>query len=260
MHTEIAHIWPGERTLQGTQNAGRKLLDGVNDLSGTVSSYSAAPTKTLTNWITDRVNPDYWTPNHRIMATGCYSCRRRFAAKGKEFHHCRACGQGFCDACSDYRRPCADRGWGADAQRTCKKCFDEYNRGGGSSSGGAAGSSSSDVNSEVQARKVTEKVAETFSSLASSVFDYPMNVLKDSARPDYWVPDDDIEHCFVCARPFDSKSLSVHHCRQCGQGVCDSCSKTRRPCPLRGWDNPVRVCDTCITTTKNGEQAAAASE
>ena len=110
------------------------------------------------------------------------------------------------------------------------------------------------------------------------MLEYPINAIKDSARPSYWVPDDEINNCFVCDRPFDkgnSMSLTnsttvegqsdthrissrtqnnqtnsvtpvkLHHCRKCGRGVCDECSKTKKPVPIRGWDQPVRVCDKC---------------
>lgn len=36
-----------------------------------------------------------------------------------------------------------------------------------------------------------------------------------------------------------------HHCRACGQAVCDECSQGRRPVPERGWTTDVRVCDCC---------------
>lgn len=69
-------------------------------------------------------------------------------------------------------------------------------------------------------------------------------VLKDSARPAYWAPDEEITHCCVCEKEFSIK-LPIHHCRDCGQGVCDVCSPARKPVPLRGWDYPVRVCMKC---------------
>ncbi|MEQ2178486.1 hypothetical protein GOODEAATRI_014493, partial [Goodea atripinnis] len=69
-------------------------------------------------------------------------------------------------------------------------------------------------------------------------------------RPAYWVPDQDIQSCCECQREF-SPRLSIHHCRACGQGVCDDCSQERRPVPSRGWDHPVRVCNGCIQ--KSGE-------
>lgn len=108
------------------------------------------------------------------------------------------------------------------------------------------------------------------------------DLIKDSARPSYWVPDKDREanFCCVCTKPFgtaeelasiakkqssnsaqsdmlnDSSEMigmsssnifdrKRHHCRSCGQAVCDFCSQQRRPVPERGWITDVRVCDTC---------------
>ena len=107
----------------------------------------------------------------------------------------------------------------------------------------------------------------------ASVLDYPLSALKDSARPAYWVPDEECFDCAVCRRKFENSSsagasitglssstssnsssngqasskLKLHHCRQCGKGVCGECSKGRKLVPLRGWDiHPVRVCDICL--------------
>lgn len=70
-------------------------------------------------------------------------------------------------------------------------------------------------------------------------------VIKDSARPSYWVPDVDIKECCVCATAFAPPRFKPHHCRDCGAGVCPRCSQRRRPVPHRGWMDPVRVCDNC---------------
>lgn len=70
-------------------------------------------------------------------------------------------------------------------------------------------------------------------------------LIKDTVRPSYWIPDADLINCFVCDKKF-SDILPLHHCRECGHGVCQDCSQHRKPVPLRGWDNPVRVCDNCI--------------
>ena len=104
----------------------------------------------------------------------------------------------------------------------------------------------------------------------ASVLDYPLSALKDSARPAYWVPDEECLDCTVCRRKFENSStglssstssnsssslggqaslskLKLHHCRQCGKGVCGECSRGRKLVPLRGWDiHPVRVCDICL--------------
>ena len=75
--------------------------------------------------------------------------------------------------------------------------------------------------------------------------------MKDAARPAYWVPDQDIQACCECRKDFCAARLSIHHCRACGQGVCDDCSQERRAVPSRGWDHPVRVCNGC--SQKPGE-------
>lgn len=71
-----------------------------------------------------------------------------------------------------------------------------------------------------------------------------VGLVKDAARPAYWVPDHEILHCHNCRKEFSIK-LSKHHCRACGQGFCDECSHDRRAVPSRGWDHPVRVCFNC---------------
>jgi len=69
-------------------------------------------------------------------------------------------------------------------------------------------------------------------------------MIKDSARPAYWISDNDIKQCIVCVQEFGPK-LKIHHCRACGNGVCENCSPNKRPVHIRGWDYPVRVCKKC---------------
>jgi len=241
VHTEIAHVWPGVRSLQGTQNAARRLLDSVTLISGTVSEVSSAPASTLARWCADQVAPAYWRPNADIVA--CQHCSKRFNATDK-IHHCRACGEGFCSVCSSYQRPVPERGWGFQPVRVCKPCYEI-------TQATLETSAPSVEPNEVQVRKVGETVYGTVSSLANAL-EFPISILKDSARPDYWVPDHEISSCAVCDKeiganaPTSQECAGVHHCRQCGKGVCNSCSATRRPVPTRGWDTPVRVCDDCL--------------
>lgn len=250
--------WDANQIFIGTHNAARRLLDGVSSLSTTVSSISTAPSRSVSGWLADRIAPSYWRPNADI--TNCHLCDRRLNQK---IHHCRACGEGFCDACSDFKRPVPERGWGVDEPvRVCRDCYGPL----------AAKKSRSEhhvptshLNEEnVNARKYGEKVMGTLNNFATVVLDYPLSALKDSARPAYWVPDEECAQCCVCQSLFDlqlssssnsvssstgannSKAVKLHHCRQCGQGVCDDCSRGRKPVVFRGWDTPVRVCDACI--------------
>uniref|UniRef100_A0A3B5AKG0 Zinc finger FYVE domain-containing protein 1-like n=1 Tax=Stegastes partitus TaxID=144197 RepID=A0A3B5AKG0_9TELE len=97
------------------------------------------------------------------------------------------------------------------------------------------------------ARKVTE-VAQSTLDMVTTAVDYPLCFVKDVARPDYWVPDQNITQCHQCSKTFTA-AMSKHHCRACGQGVCGPCSTHSRPVPSRGWDHPVRVCDSCHART-----------
>jgi len=242
VHTDIGHVWPGVRSLQGTQNAARRILDSVTALSGTVSDMSSVPAASLARWAADQVAPAYWRPNADII--NCHLCSQRFDSTDK-IHHCRACGEGFCSSCSDFQRPVPEHGWGTEPVRVCKPCYTR------TSQGVRGGTGPNIEPSEVQARKVGETVYGTVSSLAN-VLEFPVSIIKDSARPDYWVPDQEITECAVCNNTIGPTAqssqdcTSVHHCRQCGQGVCNKCSSTRQPVPTRGWDTPVRVCDDCL--------------
>eukprot|EP00750_Incisomonas_marina_P011838 INCI16424.3.p1 GENE.INCI16424.3~~INCI16424.3.p1 ORF type:complete len:1746 (-),score=319.22 INCI16424.3:2875-7368(-) len=53
--------------------------------------------------------------------------------------------------------------------------------------------------------------------------------------------------CGVCLRAFKgTTTIRRHHCRRCGQAVCDSCSPELRPLPEYGFDEPVRQCNSCV--------------
>ncbi|KAG5277272.1 hypothetical protein AALO_G00115640 [Alosa alosa] len=251
VRTEIQHIWPGsDGFLKDNNNAAQRLLDGVSFISQSFSELSVKPTKAVTSWLTDQIAPAYWTPNSLI--TKCHKCGEAFQDSDSK-HHCRACGEGFCDACSSKARPVPERGWGLAPVRVCDACF--QNRG-----------IPEDISLVVQAelldaaleeeeggtlipRKVGEVVQNTLGAVVTAI-DIPLGLVKDAARPAYWVPDQDIRCCHQCQREFSAR-LSIHHCRACGQGVCDECSLDRRPVPSRGWDHPVRVCSGC--SQKGGE-------
>ncbi|MES1911923.1 MAG: hypothetical protein MHM6MM_004281 [Cercozoa sp. M6MM] len=58
-----------------------------------------------------------------------------------------------------------------------------------------------------------------------------------------WKDDSATSQCPLCANRF-SIILRKHHCRRCGDVVCDKCSRNRQL--LRFSSQPVRVCDRCI--------------
>ncbi|XP_072023590.1 zinc finger FYVE domain-containing protein 1-like [Amphiura filiformis] len=246
VRTEIRHVWPGGQTvLQGTHNAARKFVDGISYVADTVQWVGAKPTKMVTQWMTDQIAPPYWTPNSLI--SNCHKCRKHFDTS-KQIHHCRACGEGFCDDCSEKTAPVPERGWGDGPVRVCDDCYAKKMQTGKLQSQPLVEEFDED-GKPVTARKVGEVVQTTFSVLGSAV-QYPLGLMVDAARPAYWIPDNDIIECCVCKIEFTPK-IRKHHCRACGHGVCNDCSKQRRSVPSRGWDEQVRVCDTCNKKTES---------
>ncbi|XP_012942679.1 zinc finger FYVE domain-containing protein 1 [Aplysia californica] len=236
LHVEYRHVWPqGVSTLDGTHNAARKVLEGFHYLADTISSVSSGPTKVLSEWTADKINPAYWVPNSEIIK--CSGCEMLFTCSEQK-HHCRACGKGFCADCSSRRKPVPERGWGEEPVRVCDKCYNRKD---------TDALSTSSEQTALTARKVGEAFSSTFSVVASAL-DYPMGMIKNSARPAYWVPDEEITSCCVCGDKFGPR-LSIHHCRVCGNGVCEKCSPSKRVVAFRGWDYPVRVCTKCEKKT-----------
>ncbi|CAH1791150.1 unnamed protein product [Owenia fusiformis] len=237
VRTEIAHVWPGSNpVLQGTHNAARRLLDGVHYISSTVKEVSAKPTKMLTNWVTDQIAPPYWVPNSELKV--CKKCDKDFTTDESK-HHCRACGEGFCDDCSMKKTPVPERGWGPGPVRVCDECFRKRQ----DLAAEHLAQPSEQAERDLRARIYGEVVGGAIGAVAG-VVEYPLEYLKDSAKPAYWVADNDITNCCVCKTKFTPK-LTKHHCRACGDGVCSDCSPELREVPSRGWDYPVRVCNAC---------------
>jgi len=92
----------------------------------------------------------------------------------------------------------------------------------------------------------TRRVYETvLSGLEKIGVNYPIELIKESTRPNYWRPDNECRVCFICKRPFNNTTNRLHHCRNCGDGVCEGCSPNKRCVPERDWLTPVRVCKLC---------------
>ncbi|XP_023324925.1 zinc finger FYVE domain-containing protein 1, partial [Eurytemora carolleeae] len=171
------------------------FIDGVTAISGSVTEVSGAPAVSLARWAADQVAPSYWKPNSEIVK--CHSCPTIFSGTCK-IHHCRKCGEGFCDTCSNYQKPVPEKGWGVHPVRVCKLCSLVCDQ-------DVVHNSHQTEPKEVQVRKVGESVLGTVSSLANTL-EIPISLIKDSARPEYWVPDSEINSCAVCDNPIGPKA------------------------------------------------------
>jgi len=61
-----------------------------------------------------------------------------------------------------------------------------------------------------------------------------------------WVADSHAQSCHLCELAFNTFTRRKHHCRVCGNCVCDSCSKHRALIPEIDATREVRVCKSCI--------------
>lgn len=148
--TDLLASFQSDGFLKDNNNAAQRLLDGVKYISQSVSELSVKPAKAVTSWLTDQIAPAYWKPNSLILVCHlnasmlcstiakwkhisnncalqkCHKCGEEFQPNDTK-HHCRACGEGFCDSCSTKTRPVPERGWGLAPVRVCEACF--HNRG-----------------------------------------------------------------------------------------------------------------------------------
>ena len=160
--------------------------------------------------------------------------------------------------------PVPQRGWGNTPVRVCDPCYsleegrgcscnseethDDKEEEESSTRDAKAGDTMSRGGERVTARYVGEAVQSAVGVVVGAMR-YPRDLIVESARPQYWVPDDQITHCHKCRAGLreegDGATRGRHHCRACGQGFCEQCSQQRVPVPSRGWLHPVRVCDDC---------------
>jgi len=80
--------------------------------------------------------------------------------------------------------------------------------------------------------------------------------------PPTWVPDVDVAACFTCDKAF-TFYRAKHHCRCCGRIYCHDCCGNRMPLPEYGYDEKVRVCNTCaveVNTMSEDKLAHAVSK
>ncbi|XP_076756713.1 zinc finger FYVE domain-containing protein 1 isoform X1 [Xylocopa sonorina] len=226
VRTEITHVWNTANNSMTTQNTAQRVIDGVSYITEAVTNVSLQPTKVLSAWVADQIAPSYWRPNNEIKY--CHKCKTSFGPTDTK-HHCRACGEGFCEHCSSRTKCVPSRNWHTPV-RVCDICYNK--------------DEPTEPSEDVNARKVSEQVVSTLSAVGS-VLNYSKSLIKDTVRPSYWVPDSEVVNCCICYQNF-SVSLPLHHCRDCGRGVCHDCSQHRKPVPHRGWDKPVRICDSCV--------------
>ena len=174
-----------------------------------------------------------WLPDK--SANKCPLCPYSFGFCDR--HHCRKCGRVVCDACSTARL--ANISGYDKAERACTECVL------GHLEQGAA--------LFEPTYKIVHEPRDNLASLVLLCFSPALWVLDAVARgatPEGkkvltttpFRPDSDVTQCKCCALRF-GMMCRKHHCRKCGDVVCDSCSTQRLKIP--GYIEAQRMCDAC---------------
>eukprot|EP00735_Rhodelphis_limneticus_P014967 TRINITY_DN908_c0_g1::TRINITY_DN908_c0_g1_i2::g.16091::m.16091 TRINITY_DN908_c0_g1::TRINITY_DN908_c0_g1_i2::g.16091 ORF type:complete len:664 (-),score=187.68,sp/Q69ZL1/FGD6_MOUSE/31.84/3e-51,sp/Q69ZL1/FGD6_MOUSE/28.76/7e-21,sp/Q69ZL1/FGD6_MOUSE/43.48/4e-10,FYVE/PF01363.16/1.7e-18,FYVE/PF01363.16/4.2e-14,FYVE/PF01363.16/1.1e-20,RhoGEF/PF00621.15/2.3e-35,RhoGEF/PF00621.15/4e+03,PH/PF00169.24/1e-06,PH/PF00169.24/0.0063,FYVE_2/PF02318.11/0.02,FYVE_2/PF02318.11/0.0019,FYVE_2/PF02318.11/0.00011,zf-B_ len=75
---------------------------------------------------------------------------------------------------------------------------------------------------------------------------------KSQSHAAVWISDREVLECMRCTKAFSVMNRR-HHCRNCGDCICDSCSSQRIHIPHLKISTAVRVCDQCYTTIHSDE-------
>ncbi|XP_049531649.1 zinc finger FYVE domain-containing protein 1-like isoform X2 [Anopheles darlingi] len=243
VRTEIVHVWnDGGLQLHGPKHSAQLVLDGVAYITDAMASVGSQPTKLVKSWVTDKIRPTYWRPDSEIIY--CKGCTCNFERLGLKKHHCRSCGEGFCNFCSKHESAVPSRGWNYPV-RVCNSCWNELRNGGvpagataaavvgmhngdnangddaddqehqqqhrqcnGGGSGNMNNNHNNNNNGVDEANNVlVRRYGEAVINTISNigaVLEYPKDFIKDSARPSYWVPDGEAPNCYICDLLFGS--------------------------------------------------------
>uniref|UniRef100_A0A8C6UZI7 RUN and FYVE domain containing 2 n=2 Tax=Neogobius melanostomus TaxID=47308 RepID=A0A8C6UZI7_9GOBI len=100
----------------------------------------------------------------------------------------------------------------------------------------------------IQLKSICEDQEQALEELGSKLSESKLKIedIKEANKAlqggQVWLKDKDATHCKLCEKEF-SISRRKHHCRNCGEIFCNSCSDNELPLPAS--PKPVRVCDTC---------------
>eukprot|EP00731_Ephydatia_muelleri_P028586 Em0020g230a len=97
-------------------------------------------------------------------------------------------------------------------------------------------------------------IQDVFAELEVEGFHIPEPQVASAAfvqKPPEWKSTDS---CAICHT--DLKMLRRHHCRNCGNRVCNKCSEKRLPLPDFGIAEKTRVCDLCFKKLDKGASQA----
>ncbi|KAI3796998.1 hypothetical protein L1987_39686 [Smallanthus sonchifolius] len=175
-----------------------------------VTEQSTEKKKGLGDWM-NIIKPaneekDHWVPDEAV--TKCTGCGSDFSAFNRK-HHCRNCGDIFCDKCTHGRIALTSEE-NAPQVRVCDSCMVEVTHRLSSAKETAASRSSGFQSHEDLAKKLQEELARNHKSSSGSKFEGSSRRMKEVACPtctvhlQVQVPSSGSEtiECGVCQHPF----------------------------------------------------------
>ncbi|XP_076927738.1 protein FREE1-like [Bidens hawaiensis] len=175
-----------------------------------LTEQSAEKKKGLGDWMNIIKPPneekDHWVPDEAV--TKCTGCGSDFSAFNRK-HHCRNCGDIFCDKCTHSRIALTSEE-NAPQVRVCDRCMLEVTHRLSSAKEAAASRSSGLQSHEDLAKKLQEELERNHKSSSGSKFEVSSRRMKEVACPtctvhlQVQVPSSGSEtiECGVCRHPF----------------------------------------------------------
>lgn len=125
--TEVIHMWPGHDAIHKAPiHSGQKVMDSFTWFRDTVSTYTAVPVKCTKICINNITKPEYWRKDEEVHK--CHNCETIFERYELSKHHCRDCGEIFCNTCTTKRAKVPHRGW-MEPSRVCDDCHRKLSKG-----------------------------------------------------------------------------------------------------------------------------------
>mmetsp|Transcript_14750 Transcript_14750/g.22931 ORF Transcript_14750/g.22931 Transcript_14750/m.22931 type:complete len:564 (-) Transcript_14750:617-2308(-) len=120
LRPDYCHVWTDTPRSDESiaNNTSRMFIEQMQTVAASFASVGEAPVKAGLDAVKGWTMPAYWKADELI--THCHACSTNLS---NEKHHCRRCGEGFCEDCSSQKTPVPDRGWDKPV-RVCDACYD----------------------------------------------------------------------------------------------------------------------------------------
>ncbi len=165
----------------------------------------------------------HWKPDSSSQVCTDAKCGKEFNPFSRRKHHCRMCGNLFCQDCLFLERRLnikAKPDYNGVPSRVCRSCFCDPSK------PDEVGNMLLRTEEFLKKRVPQLELKDERIKMVRIVMNLPLN---EKFVP--WESDDKVKTCTPCGRSFKGVSDGKHHCRLCGKIFCDVCSRYRVALP-----------------------------